>query len=115
MQEVVNSLDAIIGQLNINAFNFWFYTDSTKLEALKRQCVIERKMTFPQFLSVFLPNEFDNMHGIYNAKDNTYEFIGKSLYMECSYNIQRRIFETGKLYEIPIDRLRACLESHKYA
>lgn len=104
MQEVVGLLDAIIGQLNISAYNFWFYSDSTKLESLKRQYVVERAMTFQQFLSVYLPTEFCTMHGIYNAKDNLYEFVGNSLYMACSYDKQKRIFNAVKLYEIPIDR-----------
>lgn len=104
MQEVVELLETIIGQLNINAFNFWINVDSNKLSNLKRQYTVESTMTFQQFLSVYLPNEFATMHGIYNAVDSKYEFIGNSLYMECSYDKEKRIFYALCLYDIPIDK-----------
>lgn len=104
MQAVVDLLDAIIGQLNTNAFNFRFSIDSSKLEELKRQYIVEKSMTHQQFLSVYLPEEFFTMHGMYNQEKRTYEFIGDSLYMECKYNNSKRQFDATRLYEIPLDR-----------
>ncbi|HEX2938570.1 MAG TPA: AAA domain-containing protein, partial [Ruminiclostridium sp.] len=93
-----------IGCLNISNHTFWFIVDSEKLSGLKRQFTVERSMTYPQFLSTYLANEFLTMHGIYNAREEIYEFIGNELYMSCSYKKEERAFKAEKLYCIPIDK-----------
>ena len=104
VQEVVDLLDAIIGKLNTNMFNFWFYIDTSKLAGLKRQYTIENSMTYPQFISAYLPNEFKTMYGIYRNENMSYEFIGTNLYMECTFDDQKRQFNVVKLYEIALDK-----------
>lgn len=104
MESVVELLDKIIGELNTSIFNFLFYVDTEKLENLKRQYTVEKSMNYQYFLSVYLPKEFLNMHGIYNKSKNKYEFIGNSLYMECIYDIEKRQFIVDNLYEIPLDK-----------
>ena len=104
MQEIVDSLDSVIGSLNTSNFNYCFYTDTTKLDGLKRQYAVENTMTYQKFLSTYLPSEFSTMHGIYNTKDSVYEFVGNNLYMECIYDESTHQFRITKLYEIPIDR-----------
>ena len=104
MQEVVDSLDAIIGKLNANAFNYWFHVDMNMFSSLKREFTIENSMKYPQFLSGFMTNEFSAMCGIYNGNDSTYEFIGNNLFMQCVFDPEKRLFFTTKIYEIPIDK-----------
>ena len=104
MQDVLNILEDIIGNLNTSAYNYWFYVDSGKLDDLKRSYTVERTMTFQQLLSAYLPHEFDTMHGSYHKNYGVYEFVGKSLFMQCTYDTDKRLFNVVKLYEIPIDR-----------
>ena len=104
MQSVVDLLDSMIGKLNANAFSFRFYVDSTKLDTLKQQYTIARSMTYQKFLTVYLPKEFLLMHGMFNQKESTYEFVGDSLYMACLFDSSKRQFNAVKLYEIPIDK-----------
>lgn len=106
VQEIVNEIGDIIGKLNTSAYHYWFYVDSSKLDALKRQYIVERAMTYQQFLTSYLPTDFIEMYGIFKQGDTTdvYEFVGDNLYMECTYNSEKRQFNATKLYEIPIDK-----------
>ncbi|QNO17842.1 serine/threonine-protein kinase [Caproicibacterium amylolyticum] len=104
VQQIVEILDEVIGCLNANNSTFWFTVDTEKLTSLKRQFTVESIMTFSQFLSTYLVNEFSTMYGIYNSKYDLYEFVGNELYMSCLYKKDIRAFSVIKLYSIPIDK-----------
>lgn len=104
IQKIIEVLDEVIGCLNTNNNTFWFTVDSEKLAALKRQFTVERSMTFSQFLSTYLVDEFYTMYGIYDSRNDLYEFIGNELYMSCSYKKDIRTFSIVKLYSIAIDK-----------
>ena len=104
VQEVVDILVKIIGDLNDSTFNYLFQIDSDKMVALKREYLVEDILIYPQFLSIYLPREFYTMYGIYNEEKNLYEFVGNNLYMLCSYDEQQRLFYVVKIYEISIDK-----------
>lgn len=93
-----------IGELNVNAYKYCFHIDSFKLQTLKKQYVVEDNMTMAQFISVFLPKDFQNLYGIFDSSKDIYKFIGNQLYMECYYDNEKHFFTIANIYEIPVDR-----------
>ena len=104
MQEVLDSLDIIIGELKANAYNYWFYVDNEIFISLKRANTIEKSMTYQNFISGYVKEEFSTMHGMFNGHESVYEFIGNNLFMQCVFDVQKRLFLVVKLYEVYIDK-----------
>ena len=93
-----------IGQLNVNAHKYCFHIDSFKLQDLKKQFVVEENMTMAQFITAFLPKDFQELHGMHDTLNDSYKFVGNQLFMECYLDSNRGLFIVGNIYEIPIDR-----------
>ena len=101
---VISVFENRIGQLNVNAHKFCFSIDSSKLDELKRQYMVEESMTMAQFTKGFLPKDFNDLYGIYDVTKDIYKFIGNQLYMECYFDSNKELYIVTKIYELLIDR-----------
>lgn len=104
IEKAIDIFTKIIGELNVNSHKFVFYIDSSKLQDLKRQYVVENNMTMAQFLNVFLPKEFNSMYGILDRTNEIYKFVGDNIYFECIIDKRTGILYITKIYEIHVDR-----------
>lgn len=104
ISKAISVIEEKIGQLNVNAYQFCFSIDSSKLQELKKQYVVEDNMTMAQFTQSFLQKDFLTLYGTHETKSDLYKFVGNQLYMECYHDNARDIFTVAKIYEIPIDR-----------
>jgi superfamily I DNA and/or RNA helicase len=104
INKAIHVFEEKIGQLNVNAHKFCFSIDSSKLQELKKQYVVEKTMTMAQFIQGFLQKDFQTLNGMYDTHNDLYKFVGDQLYMECYYDNSRNVFTVAKIYEIPVDR-----------
>lgn len=104
IQKVIDNLLKLIGVLNIQNNKYLFQIDSTKLEELKRNFIVENNMNFNIFTSVYLKKEFSEAYGMYNDAKNDYYFIGDKLYFESIYDSNTEMFIVTKMYKFPVER-----------
>ena len=69
--DVINVFETLIGKLNTSNYSFCISVDFHKLEGLKRESVVEEKMTLVQFTNSFLKKEFETCYGYYDVRQNT--------------------------------------------
>ena len=104
LTDVINVFEMLIGKLNTSSYSFSISVDFYKLEILKRDSVVEEKMTFVQFTNSFLKKEFLNSYGYYDARNDKYVITGARLVIECIYNEQLNMFTVAYVSRVTADR-----------
>ena len=102
--EVIDVFETLVGNLNISNHNYNFFIDTRKLEELKRQSIVEDKMTMAQFTNSFLKREFKDCYGYYDVKYQKYVITGNKMVIECGYDEDRQMFYVSYLSKITPDR-----------
>ena len=102
--DVINVFETLIGKLNTSNYSFCISVDFHKLEGLKRESVVEEKMTLVQFTNSFLKKEFETCYGYYDVRHNKYVITGARLVIECIYNEQVNMFVAVYIGQVTADR-----------
>ena len=102
--DVISVFSELIGELNVNRWEYNIFVGVNCLELLKRKYVIPKDMTMALFTNSYLKKQFSECYGYFDSFKKTYFITGLEIVAECTFNTETKVIDIIKINEIAVDR-----------
>ncbi len=86
--DVISVFSELIGELNVNRWEYNIFVGVNSLELLKRKYVVPKDMTMALFTNSYLKKQFSECYGYFDSFKKTYFITGLEIVTECTFNTE---------------------------
>lgn len=102
--DIMEIFNELIGELNTTAFEYNIVIDSSKLQYLKMNYIIDNSLNMAVFVNSYLKKQFTERYGYYDERYDKYIITGLELVLECTVDESNGMISVMRISDIPVDR-----------